>query len=138
MIRGRVIYVGQPASGVSKTGKQWSKQEFAIETEGQYPKKVAFGVMNGKFTMNMGDVVEVEVDAQSREYQGRWYTELTAWRCNNFGAAQQPMQQPVYQQQAPAGYQQPPYPTAQPYQPAPAQNDFASQFPPMSNNDVAF
>lgn len=83
-IRGRVIHVGQPEQGVGKTtGKQWSKQVFAIETEGQYPKKVAFGVMNGKFTMNVGDVVEIEVDAQSREYNGKWYTELTCWRCNN-------------------------------------------------------
>lgn len=125
MIRGRVIFVGQPESGVGKTtGKQWSKQVFAIETEGQYPKKVAFGVMNGKFTMNIGDVVEIDVDAQSREYQGRWYTELTAYRCNNISATpsapqqpqQYPPQQPVYQQTAPQGYAAPQYPQ----NPAPA------------------
>lgn len=110
MIRGKVIHVGQPVSGTSKAGKPWSKQEFAIETEGQYPKKVAFGVMNNKFAMNMGDVVEIEVDAQSREYNGKWYTELTAWRCNNLGAAQNVQQQAVYQQTAPAGYQAPQYP----------------------------
>lgn len=110
MIKGKVIFVGQPASGTSRAGKQWSKQEFAIETEGQYPKKVAFGVMNGKFTMNMGDVVEIEVDAQSREYNGKWYTELTAYRCTNLGNQPAPQQQPVYQQQPPQGYQQPTYP----------------------------
>lgn len=126
MIKGRVISVGQPVSGTSKTGKQWSKQEFVIETDGQYPKKIAFSVMNGKFTMNLGDIVEVEVDAQSREYQGRWYTELTAWRCNNAGAQQPVQQQNVYQQQAPAGYQQPSYPTPPP--PAPA-NPYNSNVP---------
>lgn len=119
-IRGKVIFVGHPDSGVSKSGKQWSKQLFAIETEGQYPKKVAFGVMNGKFTMNMGDVVEVEVDAQSREYNGKWYTDLTAWRCNNISApAQAPQQQPqqnIYQQNAPQGYAAPQNPA--PQQPA--------------------
>ena len=120
-IRGKVIFVGQPENGTSKAGKPWSKQMFAIETEGQYPKKVAFGVMNGKITMNMGDIVEVEVDAQSREYQGKWYTELTAWRCNNLGNQQYaqsqqtyaqpaPQQQPVFQQQPPQGYAAPQYP----------------------------
>lgn len=124
MIRGRIIFVGQPESGVGKTtGKQWSKQVFAIETEGQYPKKVAFGVMNNKFTMNMGDVVEIEVDAQSREYQGKWYTELTAWRCNNISAPaqapHQPQQQNVYQQTPPQGYAAPQYPqNPAPQQPA--------------------
>ena len=121
MIKGKVIFVGTPVQGTSKAGKPWSKQEFAIETEGQYPKKVAFGVMNGKFSMNMGDIVEIEVDAQSREYQGRWYTELTAWRCNNLGTQQQNAQQPVYQQQAPVGYQAPAYP--QPAQAYPPQAD---------------
>lgn len=116
-IRGKVIFCGQPASGTSKAGKQWSKQEFAIETEGQYPKKVAFGVMNGKFTMNLGDVVEIEVDAQSREYNGKWYTELTAYRCNNLGSAHQPMpQQAVYQQFPPQGYAAPQYPQQAPQQ----------------------
>lgn len=125
-IRGKVIHVGQPQSGTSKAGKPWSKQEFAIETEGQYPKKVAFGVMNNKFTMNIGDVVEVEVDAQSREYQGKWYTELTCWRCNNLGAQQPVQNQAVYQQPTPQGYA----PSSDPF----VQNDpFAS-----SNNNVAF
>lgn len=116
-IRGKVIFVGQPDSGVSKAGKQWSKQLFAIETEGQYPKKVAFGVLNNKFTMNMGDIVEIEVDAQSREYNGKWYTDLTAWRCNNISApAQAPQQQPqqnIYQQNAPQGYAAPQNPAPQ-------------------------
>lgn len=117
MIKGKVIFVGTPESGVSKAGKQWSKQTFAIDTEGQYPKKVAFGVMNGKFTMNVGDLVEIEVDASSREYQGKWYTELNCWKCNNLTAPAQNGPQPVYQQQPPQGYQQPQYPQNPP--PAP-------------------
>lgn len=125
MIRGRVIFVGQPVSGTSKAGKQWSKQEFAIETEGQYPKKVAFGVMNNKFTMCVGDVVEIEVDAQSREYNGKWYTELTCWRCNNQGNQPAPPQNPVYQQQPPQGYAQPAYPQ----NPAPQNNSFGDGMP---------
>lgn len=123
MIRGKVIFTGQRAEGVSKAGKAWKKQQFVIETEGQYPKKVAFFLMNDKLeaaNLQMGNTVEVEVDAQSREYNGKWYTELTAWRVNNIGniAPQyaQPMQnQSVYHQTAPQGYA--PTQTAQPVNP---------------------
>lgn len=132
-IRGRIIHVFQPKSGVSQAGKEWSKQEFVIETEGQYPKKVAFGVMNGRITMNVGDVVEIEVDAQSREYNGKWYTELTCWRCNNLGnqpyAQSAPQQQAVYQQTPPQGYQAPQNPA-----PAPQQN----YAPQQLANDMPF
>lgn len=121
MIKGKIIHVGQVMSGVSKAGKPWKKQEFALETDGQYPKKVAFSILNDKVdqsNIQMGQIVEIEVDASSREYQGKWFTELNAWRINNLGMAQPVQQQPVYQQTAPAGYQQPQYPS----NPAPQNN----------------
>lgn len=138
MIKGKVIFVGTPENGVSKAGKQWSKQVFAIETEGQYPKKVAFSVMNNKFTMNVGDFVEVEVDASSREYQGKWYTELNCWKCNNLSNPAQNVPQPVYQQQAPQGYQQPQYPQNPPQQAAPQQTQPYSQPTNSANSDLPF
>ena len=118
-MRGKIIVVGPTENGVSKSGKQWRKQLYVLETEGQYPKKVAFNVMNDnieKFAIQMGQTVEAEIDIESREYQGKWYTNNgTAWRVNNLGfvsyqqpfgqgAYPQPQQQPVYQQQAPQGY----------------------------------
>lgn len=117
MIRGQVVFVGQLQQGIGKTsGKEWKKQEYAIQTDGQYSKKVAFSLMNDKIAqanIQMGQTIEIEIDAQSREYQGKWYTELTAWRVNNLGNAPQQFGQPnaqsqsVYQQSAPQGYQQP-------------------------------
>lgn len=115
MIRGQIVFVGPLEQGVGKTsGKEWMKQLYVIQTEGQYSKKVAFSILGDKitkFNLQQGQIVEVEVDAQSREYNGRWYTDLTAWRVNNLGNAapvqtyQQPAQnQNVYQQAAPQGY----------------------------------
>lgn len=135
-IRGKVVAINQLQSGVSKTkGTPWKKQEFVIETEGQYPKKVAFSLMNDKIdnaNIQMGQTLEIEVDAQSREYNGRWYTELTAWRVNNLGFTAAPQQQQnVYQQQAPQGYQQPTYPQQQ--TPTTQQGGFQGY-----SNDVAF
>lgn len=93
MLRGKVIHIGQPMSGVSKTkGTPWKKQEFVIETEGQYPTTIAFSAMNEKIdqaAIQLGNVVEVEVNLRSREYNGKWYTEATAWRIRNISAQSQ-------------------------------------------------
>lgn len=127
-IRGKIICIGQNESGVSRSGKNWQKQTYVLETEGQYPKKVAFAIMNDKITqanIQMGQTVEVEIDAESREYQGKWYTNLTAWRINNLGFVQQPQnQQPVYQQAAPQGYS--------------ATTPQANPLPQNNNSDLVF
>lgn len=120
-IKGKVIAVGRRLSGVSKTkGTPWEKQEYVIETEGQYPKKVAFSILNNKIEeagLQIGHNIEIEVDAQSREYNGKWYTELTAWRVKNYDNANPQASNPnVYQQQAPQGYTEPQFGQ-------PAQND---------------
>lgn len=109
MIEGKIIAILQPQGGVSKSGKPWFKQEFVLETAGQYPKKVAFSVMKEETVKNaqiqIGHNVRIEVDASSREYNGKWYTELNAWRVNNMsvgGQASNPNN--VYQQTPPPGY----------------------------------
>lgn len=119
-IKGKIIHIGASYNGTRKSdGQPWKKQEFVMETVGQYPKKVAFSLMNDKIdkaAIQMGDYLEIEVDAQSREYNGKWYTELTAWKVYKPGNAG--MSNPnVYQQQPPQGYQQPQY------QPSPSIND---------------
>lgn len=138
-IRGKIIAMLDEQSGVSKAGKNWRKRAYVLETEGQYPKKVCFSVMNERIdqaNLQVGCVAEVEVDAESREWQGKWYTDLTAWRINNLGFAaqtQQYQQQPVYQQQAPQGYAPTASPTNQFGQPV---SSYQSPFP--ANNDMAF
>lgn len=110
-IRGRIIHCLGENSGTSKAGKAWRKAEYVLETEGQYPKKVKFSIMNERIdqaNLQVGCTAEIEIDAESREWQGKWYTDLTAWKINNMGfyqQAPQPQQQPVYQQQTPPGYE---------------------------------
>lgn len=110
MIRGKVIHIGQMMEGVSKTkGTPWRKQEYVLETDGQYPATVAFSLMNDKInqaSIQMGNVLEVDVDARSREYNGKWYTELTAWRVKNLSITTiaQHTNGQVYNASAPQGY----------------------------------
>lgn len=129
-IQGRIIHIGAKAEGISKTkGTPWKKQEYVLETSGQYPKKVAFSIMNEKIDqagIQIGHDVEIEVDAQSREYNGKWYTELMAWKIRNL-TNPQPSQYPQssgYQQSAPQGYSAPQY-----SQPAPQQNNNDDSIP---------
>lgn len=114
MVRGKIIAIGQHFEGVSRTkGTPWKKQEYVLETDEQYPTKLAFYVMNDKIdtaNIQIGQTVEIELKASSREYNGRWYTEITAWKVNNIGfvggtTSPQTESRPVYQQQPPQGYQ---------------------------------
>jgi hypothetical protein len=87
-IKGTVIQLLQMQTGMGKKGP-WKKQEFIIETQAQYPKKVclsAWGDKVDQYKLAVGDVVNVSVDLESREYNGRWYTEARAWKLDKVGA----------------------------------------------------
>jgi hypothetical protein len=83
-ITGTVEQVLPLESGVSKAGKDWKKQTFVIglESESNYPKSLAI-VCFGKaleYMPSVGQTVKCQVDVTSRESNGRWYTEASAWR----------------------------------------------------------
>ena len=93
------IIVAQPIqSGVSKNGNNWQRQDFVLEIPGQYPKKVAFSVMNSNiqnFGLAVGQDVDIEIDINANEWQGKWFNSITCWKATlrNPGqptAAQQP------------------------------------------------
>lgn len=87
-LKGRVIQLLPLQSGMGKKG-QWRKQEFIVETQSQYPKKVCLSIWGDKidqFGVLEGDEVTVGVDLESREYNGRWYTEARAWKVEKSNA----------------------------------------------------
>lgn len=89
-ITGKVALVLPIASGTSKSGNAWQKREFVIQTAGQYPKKVCLQLFGERVNEcpSEGDDVKVSFDAESREYNGRWYTQLNAWKVEKQGAPQ--------------------------------------------------
>ncbi|PLW95016.1 MAG: hypothetical protein C0591_11645 [Marinilabiliales bacterium] len=82
-IKGKLIKKMDVVSGEGKNGK-WEKQEFVIETEDQYPKKICMSVWGDKLSMLEhlveGDIIRASVNIESREYNSRWYTDIRAWR----------------------------------------------------------
>ena len=90
-ITGKIIAVLPEQGGISKTGNEWKKQEYALETHDQYPKKVCFQIFGAdriaQAAIQPGEELTVSFDIDSREYQGRWFTNISAWKVERAGAA---------------------------------------------------
>jgi hypothetical protein len=81
-ISGKIVQFLQVQTGQGKNGP-WKKQDFILETGDQYPKKVCIAVWGDKIDLSNikpGDAVDVSFDVESREYNGRWYTDVKAWK----------------------------------------------------------
>ncbi|MDR3184234.1 MAG: DUF3127 domain-containing protein [Prevotellaceae bacterium] len=80
---GKLIKVLPVQSGTSARGV-WSKQDFIIETQEQYPKKVCVAAwgerVNELSAMAESDMLKVSFSVESREFNERWYTDVRAWR----------------------------------------------------------
>ena len=103
-VSGKIIQVLPEQGGVSKTsGKEWKLQAYVLETQEQYPRKVHFEVFGeDRIKANpcqLDDIVTVSFDIESREFNGRWYTSIRAWK----------IQQGIVEAAAPAAV-----PTAEP------------------------
>lgn len=110
---GKIILKLPLQSGVSQAGNNWKKQEYVLETEDSYPKKVHFDFFGDKadqFPLNIGDRVRLSFDIESREYNGRWYTSIRGWKAEAAAAAEVPQQGPAVAAAAPAGAPVPPPP----------------------------
>jgi hypothetical protein len=81
-ITGKVINLLPLQSGQGKNGV-WKKQEFIMETPGQYPKKVCLSLWGEKadeIKLVPGETITASINIESREYNGRWYTDVRAWK----------------------------------------------------------
>ncbi len=129
-LAGKIIAVLEARGGVSKTtGNSWKTQEYVIETHEQFPRRMCFNVFGedkiNQMNIQVGDELNVFFDINAREYQGRWFNDIRAWKVERVvpGAPQPTMQQPM-PQTAPA-------PQAAPSQPV----DFSSN---NSADDLPF
>jgi hypothetical protein len=69
-------------TGAGKNG-EWKKQDILVETTGQYPKKICVSIWGDKIDSNKlkpGNILKLDFEIESREYNSRWYTDVRAWR----------------------------------------------------------
>jgi len=88
-LNGKIIKL-LPEKSESSAKGPWRKQEYILETDGQYPKKVCIMAWSDKideFAIKEGENLVVAIDLESREYNGRWYTDVKAWKVTRAGAA---------------------------------------------------
>jgi len=85
-IKGRITKVLEKESGTSKAGKDYVKQSFVIDTGQQFNPEVCFQIFGAekvdKFNQynKEGDEVEVSFNVSSREFNGKYYHNLDAWK----------------------------------------------------------
>ena len=92
-IEGRIARKLNVQTGTSARGA-WAKQEFIFEyQEGNFPSQVCMNVWGDDKVKELdkyqvGDRVKVSFNLSSREYNGRWYTDVRAWRIEPANAVQ--------------------------------------------------
>ena len=89
-ITGKIIAVLPANSGTSaRTGNPWMSQTYVIETQGQYPKKLAFDVFGEErikqFNIQQGEELTVRFDFDAHEYNGRWFNQIRAFNVEKSG-----------------------------------------------------
>lgn len=83
-IKGKIIVELPERGGVSQAGKEWMTKEYVLETQDRYPRKMLFNVFGRErieqFNIQLGEVITVKFDIDSKEYNGRWYNSITAYK----------------------------------------------------------
>ena len=115
-ITGKVVRLGALTEGTSARGP-WRKQDLIIETEEQYPRTVCLTCWTNQIDeiqkFAPGQTIKAQIEISSREFNGKWYTDVRVWRFDPVGAAApvataapaQPAQQPMMHQTPPPAAQ---------------------------------
>lgn len=87
--QGRVVSMGNVQTGTSKAGKDWKKQDVALEEEGaQYPDSLSVTFFNKEINFSVGDLVDITFNIKATEYNGRYFNNLSAFNWEVIGDSQ--------------------------------------------------
>lgn len=138
-LEGRIARKLNVQSGTSARGN-WAKQEFIFEyQEGNYPSQVCMNVWGEDKVRDLekyqvGDKVKVSFNLSSREFNGRWYTDVRAWRIEPVAAQQSDYAASAGSYGAPTGAQGvPPVTSDDPY--AASAGAYSA---PLADDDLPF
>jgi hypothetical protein len=85
----KLVQVLPLQTGTGKNG-QWKKQDIIVETDGQYPKKICISIWGDKIDekqLQTNNILKIDFDVESREFNGKWYTDVKAWKVEPANAA---------------------------------------------------
>jgi hypothetical protein len=117
-ITGKIVQLLDLQSGTSAKG-DWKKQDFILETDDQYPRRICIALWGDRIGdiagVQVGELITASVAIESREFNNKWYTDVRAWRIQRGLGVQAPQSAP---QNSSAPIIPPPTP--------PADNNFAN------------
>ena len=94
-IEGKIVKILEVETGTSKAGKEWKKQGFVLDTYNQFNPEVCFGVFGEEKIAELakfkaGDTVKVGFNLSSREFNGKYYHNIDAWKIDSVAATKEP------------------------------------------------
>ncbi|MBP3483221.1 MAG: DUF3127 domain-containing protein [Alistipes sp.] len=94
---GVVYKIMPPTSGTSARG-EWKRQDVIFELPQEFSRKICVTFFNKESDVAMlreGMTCTVSVNIESREFNGRWYTDVRAWRIQPKTAEAAPAMPPM-------------------------------------------
>lgn len=86
-ITGKIIAILEERSGTSSSGREWRVQSYLLETleNTQYNQpKMQFDVWGSDriaaMNIQQGMIYKISFDIDAREYNGRWFNTIRAWK----------------------------------------------------------
>lgn len=85
-ITGKITKVLEPQTGTSKAGKEWIKQSFIVQTTEDFNNIYCFEIFGeekvSQFNQfnKVNDTVTVKFNVSCNEWEGKYFTNLSAWR----------------------------------------------------------
>ena len=95
---GKVIQILTKTEGTSARGP-WQRQDVLFEMVQEFSRKLCvtfFNKPDDVAKLRVGESYTVSVNVESREYNGRWYTDVRAWRIQPKQAAAPEASMPEY------------------------------------------
>ncbi len=87
-LTGKILLKLPEQTGTGRNG-QWSRQDFIVESQEQFPRKICFSAWGDKVALLKSfkpeDIIKVFFNIESREYNGKWYTDLRVWKLETAG-----------------------------------------------------
>jgi hypothetical protein len=93
-IQGKITHILPNREGNGNKGA-YTVYNYVLETSDKYPKSIAFEVFNTDHGLRVGDTITAQVNLESREYNGRWYTSVKAHKVDKQGGKQAPAPRPA-------------------------------------------
>lgn len=78
-----IVYKILPVTRGTSSRGEWQRQDVVFEVPSEFSRKICVTFFNKESDvakLREGAAYTVSVNVESREYNGRWYTDIRAWR----------------------------------------------------------